>query len=979
MASGNPSPGFDPSQWQPPTPQELELMLPKYHLASLVGRGGMGAVYLGRQAALDRPVAIKILPPGLEQVDPAYGARFRQEAMSLAKLNHPGIVAVYDFGRTEQGLLYIVMEYVEGTDVARMMEQQGRVRSKDAMAITAHVCDALAYAHARGIIHRDIKPANILIGTNGVVKVADFGLAKAWLSGATSLTMSGHAMGTPDYIAPEALLADGSVDARADVYAVGVMLYHMLTGVLPRGVFEPASKKIEGLDPRFDAIIAQSLKYEPAQRYPGVDAMRRDLDAILTTPVVKVDPAAASAPAALNTVPQPRRQAPPAPRQPSRRPPPRQDFDWGFWLPVGSVVIGLAAFFLWMKWPNAMRQKLSQIEGENLPVIEASGGEAKARDDIKDFRQALWSGGAHLWWMKGKKGDRLRLKLPVDEAGKQRLRLQLPVAPDAGIVDISLDGRKLPGSPFDLRAEKITLAGMTDGGVWELEKGDHELALEIIGTRGVAGPFGDACAGIDRVLLEPPDLSPPVEEPGTNLATAARPSASHCWSGDDVRHLNTSPVYSDRHSNDVTKPRFTWHDLKGGLEWVQYEWDAPRLIGESRVFWYDDRGERGGQCGLPEYWRLLYREESTSAWVPVETLFPPARRSEWSVVTFPAVRTRALRIAVQCTEGWSAGICHWQVFAPATLPISPPAKKLPPLFLGDLSPTDVIGGWGRYRANHYGGTDARDGRGVFVGGKPCFQYLWAHANTRLDFTLPEGYTRFTATGIGPSDMTTGLPVMNSGSWTYQALLDGQEVFLSKRLDTVPSREIPLAITIPPGTRRLTLITDVCGSGYGDHAFWAYPTLHADAQAKSLPTGQAPPLDTTHDLPKATRIHLSESTSQYLLMEQPDRLVQSSTDATRFDVVPGLADPTLVSLRVWGRQGMYLRHYRGVIYVGQRKTSATDPLFEKDATWRIIRQSGGGVRFESLNYPGEFITAKTDGTFIKQASPAAAQSTFKLEP
>ncbi len=343
-------------------------MLPKYQVSTLIGRGGMGAVYLGRQDALDRPVAIKILPPGLEQIDPAYGARFRQEAMSLAKLNHPGIVAVYDFGRTEQGLWYIVMEYVDGTDVGRMLEQQGRVRSKDAMAITAHVCDALAYAHARGIIHRDIKPANILIGTNGVVKVADFGLAKTWQAGASSLTISGHAMGTPHYIAPEALTAEGTVDARADVYALGVMLYHMLTGDLPRGLFEPASHKIKGLDQRFDPIITQALKNDPAQRYQGVEAMRRDLDALLTRPVVKVDPAAAQAPAALNTVPQPRRQAPPAPR-PKTQLQVRQSVDWGFWLPAGGMAFALAAFFVWKNLPQS-EKTVQPLEGAAMKAIQ---------------------------------------------------------------------------------------------------------------------------------------------------------------------------------------------------------------------------------------------------------------------------------------------------------------------------------------------------------------------------------------------------------------------------------------------------------------------------------------------------------------------------------------------------------------------------------------------------------------------------------
>jgi serine/threonine protein kinase len=120
------------------------------------------------------------------------------------KLNHPGIVAVHDFGQTGGGLLYIVMEYVEGTDVSRMIAKEGRLHTEHAMAITAHVCDALAYAHDRGIIHRDIKPANIMVGYDGVVKVADFGLAKMTHSNASGLTQSGMAMGTLHYMAPEA-------------------------------------------------------------------------------------------------------------------------------------------------------------------------------------------------------------------------------------------------------------------------------------------------------------------------------------------------------------------------------------------------------------------------------------------------------------------------------------------------------------------------------------------------------------------------------------------------------------------------------------------------------------------------------------------------------------------------------------------------------------------------------------------------------
>jgi serine/threonine protein kinase len=177
---------------------------------------------------------------------------------------------VYDFGETATGLLYIVMEFVDGTDVAKMIAQQKRLHTEHAMAITAHVCDALAYAHERGIIHRDIKPANIMVGYDGVVKVADFGLAKiSTTAGQTrGLTQSGMAMGTLHFMAPEALMLGSAVDHRADIYAVGVMLYQMLTGKLPQGMFELPSMQVQGLDPRYDGIIAKRHAGGPRAALP---------------------------------------------------------------------------------------------------------------------------------------------------------------------------------------------------------------------------------------------------------------------------------------------------------------------------------------------------------------------------------------------------------------------------------------------------------------------------------------------------------------------------------------------------------------------------------------------------------------------------------------------------------------------------------------------------------------------------------------
>ena len=243
-------------KWVPPSAEHLGKLLPQYEIEALVGRGGMGAVYKGKQRALDRPVAIKILPPEVDDEDASYTQRFKNEAKIMARLSHPAIVPVYDFGETSEGQLYFVMEFIGGTDVHQMIQQQGRLPPEHALAITAHVCDALAYAHKNGVIHRDIKPSNVLINMDGQVKVADFGLAKMDDSSQSSgLTKSGMAMGTPDFVAPETLMLGVNVDGRADLYAVGVMLYQMLTGNVPRGMFKLPSVMIREIDPRFDAIV----------------------------------------------------------------------------------------------------------------------------------------------------------------------------------------------------------------------------------------------------------------------------------------------------------------------------------------------------------------------------------------------------------------------------------------------------------------------------------------------------------------------------------------------------------------------------------------------------------------------------------------------------------------------------------------------------------------------------------------------------
>ena len=312
--------GAPTMSWMPPTVEHLQSLLPQYEIISMLGHGGMGAVYKGKQKSLDRLVAIKILPPGLDDDEVKFSERFKNEARTMAKLMHPGIVAVFDFGETAEGQLYFVMEYVDGTDVAKMIASQTRLPPEHALAVTAHVCDALAYAHANGVIHRDIKPANILINIQGQVKVADFGLAKVDdPTPGRGLTMTGMAMGTPDFVAPEALISGMNVDGRADLYAIGVMLYQMLTGEIPRGLFQMPSVLTQGVvDPRFDGIITKAMQTDRNARYQAATDIRRDLDAIISTPRIQQDASQAVA-----AVPQRVVQDVPGQRSIAQRPAPR--------------------------------------------------------------------------------------------------------------------------------------------------------------------------------------------------------------------------------------------------------------------------------------------------------------------------------------------------------------------------------------------------------------------------------------------------------------------------------------------------------------------------------------------------------------------------------------------------------------------------------------------------------------------------------
>lgn len=262
----------------PRTVEDLAPLFPQLELLELLGRGGMGAVYKARQKNLDRFVALKILT-----IDPdaegGFGERFQREAQALAKLSHPNIVGVFDFGVID-GLYYFLMEYVDGANL-RSLIRGGELKPEAALALIPSFCDALQYAHDEGVVHRDIKPENVLVDKKGRVKIADFGLAKLLgQEGADhGLTLTGMALGTPRYMAPEQLDRPESVDHRADIYSLGVVFYEMLTGEIPMGRFALPSEKVQ-VDVRFDEIVLRTLERDVERRYQHASEVKTDVESV---------------------------------------------------------------------------------------------------------------------------------------------------------------------------------------------------------------------------------------------------------------------------------------------------------------------------------------------------------------------------------------------------------------------------------------------------------------------------------------------------------------------------------------------------------------------------------------------------------------------------------------------------------------------------------------------------------------------------
>jgi len=340
----------------------------RYRVEALLGSGGMAQVYRGTDTVLSRSVAIKVLSSDYSR-DPAFVERFRREARAAARLNHPTVVSVYDTG-SDDGVHFIVMEFVSGRTLAQILAAEGPLPPERAAAISARVAEALSFAHEAGLVHRDVKPGNVMLTDRGDVKVMDFGIARAASGPGQAITETTSILGTAAYLSPEQ--AEGKpVDPRSDIYSLGVVLYELLTGHPPfsgsspvavayKHVMEepvPPSAVRSGVPPALEAIAMRALAKDPSRRYPSADLMRADLEA-----------AAGGGTASPVPVPETERLGrdrtetlPPVVAPPTRRPPSRRRA-WPFVLAAVAAAAVIALIVVGL------------LSGGGAPVRHAAGG-----------------------------------------------------------------------------------------------------------------------------------------------------------------------------------------------------------------------------------------------------------------------------------------------------------------------------------------------------------------------------------------------------------------------------------------------------------------------------------------------------------------------------------------------------------------------------------------------------------------------------
>ena len=358
-----------PTSFVAPEPSELTSLFPGYEIHDLIATGGMGAVYRAVQISLDRTVAIKILPKEFS-ADAEFRAGFEAEAKAMARLNHPNLIAVYDFGSVN-GMLFIVMEFVPGKSIFHSAYGQA-IDPGEVVRLISSICGGLSHAHENGILHRDIKPSNILLTTNAEPKIGDFGLARS----IDRKSQEGEEIfGTPGYNAPEVIDAPHTVDHRADIFSMGVLLHELLTGKLPTDDPRPASV-ICGCDRRFDAIVRRATNPDSTARYSSAAEVGAELQIItapsLTGPMAKAPGAAITGPVR----PAPVRRGPVV--RVKRKSP---NLSW-----IGPLVALGVIGFSWFTFMTRKPQVILTVQ----PAVSSSTGlnQKRSRQRLTDLRRS---------------------------------------------------------------------------------------------------------------------------------------------------------------------------------------------------------------------------------------------------------------------------------------------------------------------------------------------------------------------------------------------------------------------------------------------------------------------------------------------------------------------------------------------------------------------------------------------------------------
>lgn len=358
-----------PAAFEAPDIEEVARLFPNYSILRLIACGGMGAVYEATQTSLDRQIAVKILPREFSG-DEAFRQGFEAEAKAMAKLNHPNLIGVYDFGEAD-GMLYIVMEYVAGNSLFASANGE-RIEQSVALSLIEGVCHGLANAHSHGILHRDIKPSNILLDQNARPKIGDFGLARAL---EREIQEGEQIFGTPGYTAPEVLKPPFTIDQRADIFSVGVMLHELLTGQLPDADPRPASK-ICGCSFRLDPIIQKATHKDPNQRFSSCTEMAEAIAKVL----------AIKASAGLVTRSSPSSSALPTPGKYVARKPAKSSSGLGFLVFLLLLAAAIAYFAVTkeshlgkgsIKTPEKATEGTSEVIAA-IPVLPVPSTEAEA-------------------------------------------------------------------------------------------------------------------------------------------------------------------------------------------------------------------------------------------------------------------------------------------------------------------------------------------------------------------------------------------------------------------------------------------------------------------------------------------------------------------------------------------------------------------------------------------------------------------------